>query len=126
MAGTKRKHKGVGDTVEAVLEKTGVKKLVQIFVDGKDCGCEERKQKLNDLFPYRFKARCLTEQEYNDWKAFKEVRTLKMTWEQITYVCDLYADVFSRQKWYPCAGCSPKPLIAMIDKLDKVYEAYEN
>jgi len=67
----------------------------------------------------------LTEQEYNDWKAFKEVRTLKMTWEQIVYVCDLYADVFSRQKWYPCSGCSPKPLISMIDKLDKVYETYE-
>jgi len=89
-------------------------------------GCNERKEKLNNLFPYRFKARCLTEQEYNDWKAFKEVRTLKMTWEQVTYVCDLYADVFSRQKWYPCSGCSPKPLISMIDKLDKVYETYEN
>jgi hypothetical protein len=126
MARPKKQHKGLGDTVEAVLETTGVKKLVEIFVDGKDCGCEERKQKLNEWLPYRFKARCLTEQEYNDWKAFKEVRTLKMSWEQIVYVCDLYADVFNRQKWYPCVGCSPKPLISMIDKLDKVYEAYEN
>jgi hypothetical protein len=121
-----KKQKGLGDTVEAVLTTTGIKKLIEIFVDGKDCGCDKRKEKLNELFPYRFKARCLTELEYNGWKDFKEVRTLKISWEQIVYVCDLYASVFSRQVWYPCTGCSPKPLINMIDKLDKIFDAYEN
>jgi hypothetical protein len=121
-----KKQKGLGDTVEAVLTTTGIKKLIEIFVDGKDCGCDKRKEKLNELFPYRFKARCLTELEYNGWKDFKEVRTLKISWEQIVYVCDLYASVFSRQIWYPCTGCSPKPLINMIDKLDKIFDAYEN
>lgn len=121
-----KKQKGLGDTVEAVLTTTGIKKLFEIFVDGEDCGCDKRKEKLNELFPYRFKARCLTELEYNGWKDFKEVRTLKISWEQIVYVCDLYANVFSRQIWYPCTGCSPKPLINMIDKLDKVFDAYEN
>jgi len=123
--GRKAKAEGLGDTVETILETTGVKKLVQIFVDGKDCGCEERKQKLNELFPYRFKARCLTEEEYNKWKSFKEVRTLLMSKEDVDYVCELYASVFNRQIWYPCAGCSPKPLINMISKLDKVFDSYE-
>ena len=68
----------------------------------------------------------LTHEEYNKYKEFKATRTLKMEWSQVVYVCDLFADVFSRQKWYPCAGCSPKPLIGMIDKLDKVFDAYEN
>jgi hypothetical protein len=121
-----KKQKGLGDTIEAVLTTTGIKKIFEIFVDGEDCGCDKRKEKLNELFPYRFKARCLTELEYNGWKDFKEVRTLKISWEQIVYVCDLYASVFSRQVWYPCSGCSPKPLINMIDKLDKVFDAYEN
>jgi hypothetical protein len=121
-----KKQKGLGDTVEAVLTTTGIKQLIEIFVDGKDCGCDKRKEKLNELFPYRFKARCLTELEYNGWKDFKEVRTLKISWDQIVYVCDLYASVFSRQIWYPCTGCSPKPLINMIDKLDKIFDAYEN
>jgi hypothetical protein len=121
-----KKQKGLGDTVEAVLTTTGIKKIFEIFVDGEDCGCDKRKEKLNELFPYRFKARCLTELEYNGWKDFKEVRTLKISWAQIVYVCDLYASVFSRQTWYPCSGCSPKPLINMIDKLDKVFDAYEN
>lgn len=119
------KSGGLGTDIANVLEATGVKKLVEIFVDGKDCGCEERKIKLDNLFPYRFKARCFTEQEYNQYKEFKATRTLKMEWTQVVYVCDLFADVFSRQKWYPCAGCSPKPLIGMIDKLDKVFESYE-
>ena len=124
--GRPKKQKGLGDTVEAVLTTTGIKQLFEIFVDGKDCGCDKRKEKLNELFPYRFKARCLTELEYNSWKDFKEVRTLKISWPQIVYVCDLYATVFNRQTWYPCSGCSPKPLINMIDKLDKVFDAYEN
>jgi len=121
-----KKQKGLGDTVEAVLTTTGIKQLFEIFVNGEDCGCDKRKEKLNELFPYRFKARCLTELEYNSWKDFKEVRTLKISWPQIVYVCDLYATVFNRQTWYPCSGCSPKPLINMIDKLDKVFDAYEN
>jgi hypothetical protein len=120
----KRRSKGLGDTIEKVTKATGIKKLVEIFVDGKDCGCDKRKEKLNELFPYRFKARCLTEEEYNSWKEFKAIRTLTISREQVDYVCELYASVFNRPVWFPCASCSPKPLISMIDKLDKVYNSY--
>lgn len=123
---TKTQSNGIGDTIEKILESTGVKKLVEIFVDGKDCGCNERKEKLNKLLPYRFKARCLTEKEYNDYKAFRELRTIKINHEQLEYICKLYAEVFSRQYWIPeCASCNVKAIIAMIDKLDKVFESYE-
>ena len=54
---------GLGDTLEKVFKKTGIKKLVK-FIAGEDCGCDERKKKLNELFPYR-KISCLTEDEYN-------------------------------------------------------------
>jgi hypothetical protein len=120
----RKKSKGLGDTIEKITTATGIKKLVEIFVDGKDCGCEQRKEKLNELFPYRFKARCFTEEEYNSWKEFKAVRTLTINREQVNYVCELYASVFNRPVWFPCASCSPKPLISMIDKLDKVYDSY--
>jgi hypothetical protein len=118
------RSKGLGDTVEKITKATGIKKIVEIFVDGKDCGCEKRKEKLNELFPYRFKARCLTEQEYNTWKDFKAIRTLTISKEQVDMVCELYASVFNRQLWKPCASCSPKPMISMIDKLDKVFDSY--
>ena len=48
------KHKGLGDTVEAVTKVTGIKAIVDAGAKAfnKPCGCQGRKQKLNDLFPY--------------------------------------------------------------------------
>lgn len=42
---------GLGDTIAAIMEATGVKAVVKAIV-GEDCGCEARQQKLNELFPY--------------------------------------------------------------------------
>mgnify|MGYP003123993136 FL=1 len=38
---------GLGDIVEKVTEATGIKKAVK-FIAGEDCGCNERKEKMND------------------------------------------------------------------------------
>lgn len=111
--------KGLGDTVEKIIEATG-------FVKGKDCGCDKRKELLNKYFPYRTKLRCFTEQEYNDWKEFTAVKTITLSSDQVKFVCELYASIFNRPVWFPCASCSPKPLISMIDKLDVIYESYIN
>ena len=56
------KAKGLGDTVEKVLEATGIAKVAK-WVLGEDCGCDKRKAKLNYLFPY-YKPECLTEEEF--------------------------------------------------------------
>lgn len=39
---------GLGDTIEWITTKTGIKKLVP-----KDCGCGKRKVILNKLVPYK-------------------------------------------------------------------------
>ena len=40
---------GIGTKIEKVLKATGVSKLVEIFTpEGEDCGCNERKRKLNN------------------------------------------------------------------------------
>jgi len=59
--------KGLGDTVESVLKATGIDKVAK-FILGEDCKCDERKAKLNALFPYK-KPLCLTETEYEWLKA---------------------------------------------------------
>ena len=41
--------KGLGDTVEKVLEATGISKVAK-WILGEDCGCDERKAKLNELY----------------------------------------------------------------------------
>jgi hypothetical protein len=44
--------KGVGDTVEKILRSAGVKKIV-----GENCSpCDKRKEKLNQMFPYKQKS----------------------------------------------------------------------
>ena len=54
---------GVGDTVEKITEATGIKKAVK-FLAGEDCGCDQRKEALNHLFPY-YKPNCFTEGEFD-------------------------------------------------------------
>ena len=46
-----KKSKGLGDTVEKITIATGLKKLVDRMAE--DCGCEERKEYLNEKFPYK-------------------------------------------------------------------------
>lgn len=42
--------KGLGDTIEKITTATGIKKVVDTIsnITGKDCGCNKRKEKLND------------------------------------------------------------------------------
>ena len=44
------KSKGLGDTIDKITTATGIKKVVK-WIAGEDCGCEERRAKLNALFP---------------------------------------------------------------------------
>lgn len=44
--------KGLGDTIAKITEATGIDKVVEAVV-GDDCGCKERRAKLNKLFPYK-------------------------------------------------------------------------
>ena len=62
-----KKSKGLGDTIEKITKATGIKKVVDTVAKAtgikkvvdtvskvvkKDCGCGERKDTLNRLFPY--------------------------------------------------------------------------
>jgi len=53
----KNKSKGLGDTVAKFTKATGIKKVVDTVskAAGKDCGCGERQDTLNRLFPYNNK-----------------------------------------------------------------------
>jgi len=48
------KSKGFGDTIEKFTQMTGIKKIIKVIEEetGGDCGCNKRKEKLNELFPY--------------------------------------------------------------------------
>lgn len=48
-----KKSKGLGDTLEKIFVKTGIKKIAHKIL-GKECGgCKKRQKKLNEKFPYK-------------------------------------------------------------------------
>jgi len=50
------KSKGLGDSIEKFTKVTGVKNIVDAvnkLRGKKDCGCNKRKQTLNEKFPYK-------------------------------------------------------------------------
>lgn len=50
------KPRGLGDAIEAVAKATGVKAVVEKVV-GKDCGCGKRRDKLNEMVPFKKEAK---------------------------------------------------------------------
>jgi|TARA_R100001460_G_scaffold78214_2_gene119178 hypothetical protein len=50
------KSKGLGDTIDKLTTKTGIKKVVKVVskkLGVEDCGCDGRKDTLNRIFPYK-------------------------------------------------------------------------
>jgi hypothetical protein len=48
------KSRGLGDSVEKLTKAPGIKKVVDTVskVTGKPCGCGQRRDNLNRMFPY--------------------------------------------------------------------------
>jgi hypothetical protein len=47
--------KGFGDTIAKVTHAVGLDKVAEVVANAvgkEDCGCNKRRQKLNDMFPY--------------------------------------------------------------------------
>lgn len=49
-----QKSRGLGDSIEKFTKKTGLKSAVSKLAEitGTDCGCTERRDSLNRVFPY--------------------------------------------------------------------------
>jgi hypothetical protein len=46
------RSKGFGDTVEKFTKATGIKRVVDTITKG-GCGCDQRRDSLNRMFPYK-------------------------------------------------------------------------
>ena len=113
--------KGLGDTVESVLKATGIDKVAK-FILGEDCKCDERKAKLNALFPYK-KPLCLTESEYEWLKAWIETKTNDVTPSDQAQILVIYNRIFlQRNEPSNCSSC----LKDMVDQLKTVMLTYED
>jgi hypothetical protein len=111
---------GLGDSVEKITEATGIKAAVK-FLAGEDCGCDERKEKLNKLFSYN-KPECLTEDEYNYLSEFYSRRKSVITGMEKQQLILIYNRVFKANKRITsCSAC----LKSIYDRLKQYFETYQ-
>jgi len=120
MAKARRKvSQGLGDTIEKITEATGIDKVVK-FIAGDDCGCDERKEKLNKLFPYN-KPNCLIEDDYNYLTNFFKENPNQITPLVQRDLAGIYLRVF---KIHLESSNCPSCWRDYISQLQKIYNEY--
>jgi len=125
-----KEAEGLGDTIEAITETTGIKKAVEWLANGRDCGCDERKKMLNRKF--RYKAECMVQSEYEWWTGFLKrydmylKHTNSMPRSDIYELHRLYRRLF-RVNLKICTNCgSAKDVIAnAVRDINIIYNSYE-
>ena len=102
------KSKGLGDTVAKITKATGIDKVVKA-VAGEDCGCEERKDFLNNLVRYKV-VNCPTEEEYDYLNTFfSNSNGMRVRAAEQRMLLTIYNRVFSqRQQMSSCSSCVAK------------------
>ena len=111
----KQKSKGLGDSIEKVLKKTGIDKVAKKVL-GDDCGCEERKKALNKMFPY---SRQFTPDEMSIYESvLTRIKGERISGKDQAIMVKLYNKVFNEnKKTSSCGSCVQQTL----SKLAKVY-----
>lgn len=114
------KSKGLGDTLEKVFKKTGIDKVAK-WVLGEDCGCDDRKEKLNYLFPY-YKPECLTEDEFNYLDEYFKANKSTVHPQTQKKLLGIFNRIFKQNRdMTSCSSCFKKDL---HNKLHRVYLEY--
>jgi len=112
------KSKGLGDSIEKVFKATGIDKVAKKVL-GDDCGCEERKQKLNKIFPYS-NVRQFTEDELSIYESvLPRIQKGTIKGEDQAILVKLYNKVFNaNKKPTSCGSC----VRGTLQKLEAVYK----
>lgn len=113
---------GLGDVVERVTEATGIKKAVK-FIAGEDCGCNERKEKMNQIpILKRRNVNCLTEDEYNYLSQWFSNDSNMIRQDDQNKILKIYNRVFNqRRERTSCGSC----IKTMIDELKILFNQYD-
>lgn len=109
---------GLGDVVETITKATGIKAIVDKVSDvlGFDCGCDERKDKLNKikLFSKKRVINCPSKEELVDLKELLDGIGSTLSRNQQVPVVNYYNSIFSSNKKVTSCGSCAK---SMIDEL---------
>ena len=116
---------GLGDVVEKVTHATGIKKLVDWFTpEGEDCGCDERRERLNKtpILIRKASIECLTLDEYNFMKPLLS-NNAPINSKNVDKLSKIYERVFNVHLQGDCKGCS---FANKLDELKAVLKTYDD
>ena len=119
---------GVGDVVDKITTATGIKKAVEVFsiITGVDCGCEARKEKLNEMFRrQKLKPRCITKDEYYQLTNMLGGIKSQIKPDAQRKIAKMYSAIFGTRYEVWCDSC-PGIWKAKIADLQAVVKVYEN
>ena len=117
----KKKSKGLGDTIEKFTEATGIKKVVK-WIAGEDCGCDKRKEKLNQIFKYKSNPECLNESEYNYLTEFFKVAKQTLKYDEQREILEISNRVFNEKRELSTCGSCVRELINQMKRLYDIYK----
>lgn len=98
------KPEGLGDSIAKITKATGIDKVVKAIA-GDDCGCDERKSKLNKLFTYK-KLECISEEDYSYLVNFFDRKTSKVSYDEKVRLIEIYNFAFNQNE-KTTTSCSP-------------------
>ena len=110
-----KKSKGLGDSIEKALKATGIDKVAKKVL-GDDCGCEERKESLNKMFPYN-KVRQFTEDELKIYEEVIDRTKGTITGQDQSIMVKLYNKVFNDNKQTSSCGSCVRETLAKLKKV---------
>lgn len=116
---------GLGDVVEKITKSTGIKNIVDWFTpEGEDCGCYERKEKLNKtpILIRKTSIECLTLDEYNFMKPLLS-NNAPINSKNVEKLSKIYERVFNIKLQSDCKGCS---FAKKLDELKAVLKTYDD
>tara|TARA_R100000329_G_scaffold149217_1_gene139430 strand:- start:410 stop:802 length:393 start_codon:yes stop_codon:yes gene_type:complete len=128
-----KKSKGLGDTIKKFTSATKIDKLAKKIakaVGKDDCGCDERQEKLNKMFPYKTE-----EREYDENSPMYLKQEILCVWEKIKdgqapdvetkkRFVELYNTIY-KTKYKPTTNCGSclhtmwKGIKSLYEKLNK-------
>lgn len=117
-----KQSKGLGDTIEKFTTATGIKKFVD-WVTEEDCGCSERRDALNKIFPYK-QPKWFTEEEYSYLTEWFSRKRNSISVEDQKRMFAIHNRILD-EKEVITGGCTPCKFNRIQDRVKQVYDKYQ-
>jgi len=105
---------GIGDVVKAFTQSLGIKQCE---------GCSRRQKFLNKAFPFNKIKGEMTQQQFEDWGAYRVADKKIILDSDMDFIEDTY-NAINITSLEPCRSCGGEGWLQLIKGIEKVYAKY--